>query len=134
YIDGQIPAEERLRLVDRFNGGEGRIFLISLRAGGTGLNLTGADTVIHFDPWWNPAVEEQATDRVYRIGQENVVQVIKLYTRHSVEEKIYRLQERKQKLVDALIQPGQNLLSKMSLDEVLSLFEIQDSRIPRSDI
>lgn len=133
YIDGQIPAEERLRLVDRFNNGEGRIFLISLRAGGTGLNLTGADTVIHFDPWWNPAVEEQATDRVYRIGQENVVQVIKLYTRNSVEEKIYRLQEKKQQLVDALIQPGQNLLSKMSLDEVLSLFDIQDGRTTHSN-
>lgn len=123
YIDGQVPAEERISQVQRFNQGEGRLFLVSLRAGGTGLNLTGADTVIHFDPWWNPAVEEQATDRAYRIGQENVVQVIKLYTRHSVEEKILALQQRKQSLIDAVIKPGQNLLSKMTLDEVMSLFE-----------
>ena len=124
YIDGQVPAEERINQVRRFNEGEGSLFLVSLRAGGTGLNLTGADTVIHYDPWWNPAVEEQATDRAYRIGQENVVQVFKLYTRHSVEEKILALQEKKQSLIESVIKPGQNLLSKMSLDEVLSLFEL----------
>ena len=123
YIDGQVPPEERLHQVERFNGGEGKLFLISLRAGGTGLNLTGADTVIHFDPWWNPAVEEQATDRAYRIGQENIVQVFKLYTRHSVEEKILALQQKKQQLIDSVIKPGQNLLSKMTLDEVMSLFD-----------
>jgi SNF2 family DNA or RNA helicase len=123
YIDGQVPAEERLAQVQRFNSGEGRLFLISLRAGGTGLNLTGADTVIHFDPWWNPAVEEQATDRAYRIGQESVVQVFKLVTRDSIEEKIQHLQTKKQHLVDAVIKPGQNLLSKMTLEEVRSLFQ-----------
>lgn len=123
YIDGQVAPEERLSQVDRFNKGEGKLFLISLRAGGTGLNLTGADTVIHYDPWWNPAVEEQATDRAYRIGQENVVQVFKLCTRHSVEEKILALQQKKQNLIDSIIKPGQNLLSKMTLDEVMSLFE-----------
>ncbi|MDW7659571.1 MAG: DEAD/DEAH box helicase, partial [Bacillota bacterium] len=123
YIDGQVAPEERLSQVDRFNSGEGKLFLISLRAGGTGLNLTGADTVIHYDPWWNPAVEEQATDRAYRIGQENVVQVFKLCTRHSVEEKILALQQKKQNLIDSIIKPGQNLLSKMTLDEVMSLFE-----------
>ena len=124
YIDGQVPAEERLQLVQRFNQGEGRLFLISLRAGGTGLNLTGADTVIHYDPWWNPAVEEQATDRAYRIGQENVVQVIKLYTRHSIEEKILSMQQRKKRLVDSIIRPDQTLLSKLTLDEVRSLFDL----------
>ncbi len=123
YIDGQVPAEERLSQVMRFNDGEGELFLVSLRAGGTGLNLTGADTVIHFDPWWNPAVEEQATDRAYRIGQENIVQVIKLYTHQSIEEKILNLQQKKQHLVDSVIKPGQNLLSKMTLDEVRGLFE-----------
>jgi hypothetical protein len=123
YIDGQVSAEERLLLVERFNAGEGNVFLISLRAGGTGLNLTGADTVIHYDPWWNPAVEDQATDRAYRIGQENVVQVFKLYTRHTIEEKIQALQEKKQSLIDAIIKPGQNLLSQMTLDEVRGLFE-----------
>jgi SNF2 family DNA or RNA helicase len=124
YIDGQVAADDRMSQVQRFNQGEGKLFLISLRAGGTGLNLTGADTVIHFDPWWNPAVEDQATDRAYRIGQENVVQVIKLYTRHSIEEKIHQLQERKQNLIDRVIKPGQNLLSKMTLEEVRSLFEL----------
>lgn len=72
-----------------------KVFLISLKAGGTGLNLTGADTVIHFDPWWNPAVEEQATDRAYRIGQKRKVQVIKYVMKDSIEEKIYELQKRK---------------------------------------
>ena len=123
YIDGHVPAEERLRLVERFNQGEGSLFLVSLRAGGTGLNLTGADTVIHYDPWWNPAVEEQATDRAYRIGQENVVQVIKLYARDSIEERILKLQQQKKDLMDAVIKPGQNLLSKMSVEEVRSLFQ-----------
>ena len=123
YIDGQVPAEERLELVERFNSGQGSIFLISLRAGGTGLNLTGADTVIHYDPWWNPAVEEQATDRAYRIGQENVVQVFKLYARDSIEEKIMQMQQQKKLLMDAIIKPGQNLLSKMTLDEVKALFD-----------
>jgi hypothetical protein len=122
-IDGQVPAEERMLQVQRFNQGEGQLFLVSLRAGGTGLNLTGADTVIHFDPWWNPAVEEQATDRVYRIGQENVVQVFKLFTRHSIEEKIHIMQTKKKNLIDAVITPGQNFLSKMTLEEVRSLFE-----------
>lgn len=123
YIDGQVSSEERMNQVTRFNDGEGSLFLISLRAGGTGLNLTGADTVIHYDPWWNPAVEEQATDRAYRIGQENIVQVFKLCTRHSVEEKILSLQQKKQNLIDAVIKPGQNLLSKMTVEEVMRLFE-----------
>jgi len=109
--------------VDRFNNGEGQLFLISLRAGGTGLNLTGADTVIHYDPWWNPAVEDQATDRAYRIGQENIVQVFKLYARDTLEEKIQAIQEQKQALIEAVIKPGQNLLSQMTVDEVRSLFD-----------
>lgn len=123
YLDGQVSAEDRLDQVERFNSGEGRVFLISLRAGGTGLNLVGADTVIHFDPWWNPAVQDQATDRAYRIGQENVVQVFKLYTRQTIEEKILALQAKKQNLIDAVIKPGQDLLTHMTLEEVRSLFE-----------
>ncbi len=122
-IDGQVAADERLEQVDRFNNGEGSVFLISLRAGGTGLNLTGADTVIHYDPWWNPAVEDQATDRAYRMGQENIVQVFKLYARDTLEEKIQALQEQKQALIKAVIKPGQNLLSQMTVDEVRSLFD-----------
>lgn len=124
YIDGQVAAEDRLAQVQRFNQGEGELFLISLRSGGTGLNLTGADTVIHYDPWWNPAVEEQATDRAYRIGQENVVQVFKLVTRNSIEEKIFQLQQQKKELMDAVIMPGQNFLSQMSVEEIRSLFEL----------
>ncbi len=123
YIDGQVMAEDRLSQVQRFNDGEGELFLISLRSGGTGLNLTGADTVIHYDPWWNPAVEEQATDRAYRIGQENVVQVFKLITRQSIEEKIFHLQQQKRDLMDAVVQPGQNFLSQMSVEEIRSLFD-----------
>jgi len=83
YLDGSTPAQERVELVKKFNEGTVPVFFISLKAGGTGLNLTGADMVIHFDPWWNPAVEDQATDRAYRIGQMKNVQVLKFLTRCS---------------------------------------------------
>ena len=99
------------------------VFLISLKAGGTGLNLTGADMVVHFDPWWNPAVEDQATDRAYRLGQKNNVQVLKFITKNMVEEKIYKLQEKKKSLIDRMIQPGENFLTKLSEDEIKELFE-----------
>ena len=82
----------------------------------------GADTVIHVDPWWNPAVENQATDRAYRIGQEHTVQVIKLITAHSIEEKIYEMQEAKKNLIDSVIQPGENFLTKLSDNEIYDLF------------
>ena len=85
YLAGSTSAQERKREVKEFNRGEVKVFLISLKAGGTGLNLTGADTVIHFDPWWNPAVEDQATDRAYRIGQKKKVQVIKYVMKDSIE-------------------------------------------------
>lgn len=123
YLDGSTKAEERIKLVNSFNGGEKDVFLISLKAGGTGLNLTGADMVIHYDPWWNPAVEEQATDRAYRIGQKNSVQVCKLITKNTIEEKIYELQQKKREMIDALIQPGENFLAKMSEEEIRKLFE-----------
>lgn len=121
-IDGRTPAEERQRLVRAFNGGGAEVFLISLKAGGTGLNLTGADTVIHYDPWWNPAAEDQATDRAYRIGQTNSVQVFKLVTRGAIEEKIFALQQKKRELVDAVIQPGENFMTRMTLAEIRDLF------------
>ncbi|HZJ83259.1 MAG TPA: DEAD/DEAH box helicase, partial [Clostridia bacterium] len=124
YLDGSTPMEERGQLVRAFNGGEGEIFLISLKAGGTGLNLTGADTVIHFDPWWNPAVEDQATDRAHRIGQEKVVHVMKLITRGTIEEKIFALQQKKKELIDAVIEPGHSLLSKMTEEELRGLFAL----------
>ena len=123
YLDGQTPAAERLQLVKDFNAGTKPIFLISLKAGGTGLNLTGADMVIHYDPWWNPAVEEQATDRAYRIGQMNKVQVVKLVTKDTIEEKIFALQEQKKALIDKMIQPGESFLSKLTEAEIRALFE-----------
>jgi len=97
--------------------------LISLKAGGTGLNLTGADTVIHFDPWWNPAVEEQATDRAYRIGQKRKVQVIKYVTKDSIEEKIYELQKRKKVLSDSVIEADELFVNNLTKDEILELFK-----------
>ncbi len=124
YLDGSTDTKERGQLVDSFNEGKGDVFLISLKAGGTGLNLTGADTVIHFDPWWNPAVEEQATDRAHRIGQENVVHVMKLITQGTIEDKIFKLQERKRELIDSVIKPGETLVSKMSEEEIRELFEL----------
>jgi len=124
YLDGATQAAERLKLVHSFNSGEKPVFLISLKAGGTGLNLTGADMVIHYDPWWNPAVEEQATDRAHRIGQKNAVQVYKLITRNTIEEKIYLLQQKKQELIDTLIKPGETLLTKMSEAEIRDLFTL----------
>jgi len=123
YLDGSTPSLERIRLVKEFNAGRGSAFLISLKAGGTGLNLTGADMVIHFDPWWNPAVEDQATDRAYRLGQRNNVQVLKFITKDTIEEKIYQLQEKKKSLIDQMIQPGENFLSKLTNEEIAALFE-----------
>lgn len=127
YLDGSILADKRMRLVKDFNEGDASVFLISLKAGGVGLNLTSADIVIHFDPWWNPAVEEQATDRAHRIGQKKVVEVIKIIAKGTIEEKILSLQEQKKKLVSQLM--GDELCSGDSLkalteDELLGLFEI----------
>ncbi|MGE0993110.1 DEAD/DEAH box helicase, partial [Bacillus sp. GMa5/2] len=111
YLDGSTPAQERVELCDRFNEGEGDLFLISLKAGGTGLNLTGADTVILYDLWWNPAVEQQAADRAYRMGQKNTVQVIKLVAQGTIEEKMHELQESKKNLIAEVIEPGEEKLS-----------------------
>jgi SNF2 family DNA or RNA helicase len=122
YLDGQTPALERIRLVKEFNAGSTPVFLISLKAGGTGLNLTGADMVVHYDPWWNPAVEDQATDRAYRIGQRNNVQVLKFITKDTIEEKIFALQERKKALIDQMIRPGENFLTKLTETEIMELF------------
>lgn len=96
-LTGATKVDERIDLVDEFNENPNiKVFLISLKAGGTGLNLTGADMVIHYDPWWNLSTENQATDRAYRIGQKNNVQVYKLITKNSIEEKIYELQQKRQ--------------------------------------
>lgn len=122
YLDGGTPAKDRLALADRFNAGEAPVFVISLKAGGFGLNLTGADTVIHYDPWWNPAVEEQATDRAHRIGQSRHVTVYRLIARDTIEEKVAALQERKRELIDAVIRPGDALPEGMSAKEIRALF------------
>jgi SNF2 family DNA or RNA helicase len=127
YLDGQTKIEERAIMVNEFNEGKGNIFLISLKAGGTGLNLTGADVVIHFDPWWNPAVEDQATDRAHRIGQQKTVEVIKLISQGTIEEKIYNLQEKKKDIINSVMSEDsseESLISQMTEEEIEDLFKI----------
>lgn len=124
YLHGQTAARDRVEMSERFNEGEKNVFLISLKAGGTGLNLTGADTVILYDLWWNPAVEDQATGRAHRFGQKNVVQVIRLITEGTIEEKIYELQQKKRELIDQVIQPGETMLSSLSEDDVRELLSL----------
>ena len=123
-LTGSTKVDERINLVDEFNNnGDIKVFLISLKAGGTGLNLTGADMVIHYDPWWNQSAENQATDRAYRIGQKNNVQVYKLITSNSIEEKIYELQNKKAELIDNMLDNETAFVNKLSRDEIMSLFE-----------
>lgn len=121
YLDGSTPLEERLSLCRRFNRGEGSLFLLSLRAGGTGLNLTGGDLVILYDSWWNPAIEDQAADRVYRIGQAKTVHVVRLVARGTIEEQLSELHARKRDLVDAVIHSGVHTLSSLSSEELEAL-------------
>lgn len=123
-LTGQTKVGERIKLVDEFNTNKNiKVFLISLKAGGTGLNLTGADMVIHYDPWWNLSAENQATDRTYRIGQRKNVQVYKLITKNSIEEKIYELQQKKAKLIDNMLSTDATFISKLSKDDIMALFE-----------
>lgn len=123
YLDGQTPSEERVALCNRFNAGERDVFLISLKAGGTGLNLTGADTVIFFDSWWNPAVEEQAADRAHRIGQTQTVQVIKLVAKGTVEEKMNELQARKRHLIEEVIDPQSEQSMSLTEEDIQALLQ-----------
>lgn len=122
YLDGATPAKERARLVEEFQTGDMPLFLISLKAGGLGLNLTAADYVIHLDPWWNPAIEEQASDRAYRIGQQNPVTVYRLIAEGTIEEKIIQLHKTKKSLADALLEGG-DMSAKLSKDELLELLK-----------
>ena len=122
YLDGATPAKERQRRVDAFQDGEGDLFLISLKAGGTGLNLTGADYVIHLDPWWNPAVEDQATDRAHRIGQERPVTVYRLVTVGTIEEQILALHADKRELVAGVLD-GTDLAAKMDTEMLIRLIK-----------
>ena len=126
YLDGSTKASERVSLVNEFNNSNKvKVFLISLKAGGTGLNLTSADVVIHFDPWWNPAIEDQATDRAHRFGQKNVVEVIKLISKGSIEEKIIKLQESKKEIINEIMNGNYTnggFLSSLDADEIKELF------------
>ena len=122
YLDGSTKSKDRNEYVKRFNSGEREIFLISLKAGGTGLNLVGADTVIHFDPWWNPAVEDQATDRAHRIGQVKTVHVMKMITKNTIEEKIYKLQQRKKELSNSVIKSEEIFINNLSRQELEDIF------------
>ena len=118
YLDGETPSEERVKTCNRFNEGERDLFLISLKAGGTGLNLTGADTVVLYDLWWNPAVEEQAADRTHRIGQEKVVNVIKLVARGTIEEKMNDLQEKKRALISDIIDSEEKASATLTEEDI----------------
>ena len=122
YLDGSTA--DRGAVVEQFQNNPAiPVFLISLKAGGVGLNLTGADTVIHFDPWWNPAVEDQATDRAHRIGQTKVVTSYKLIARDTVEEKILLLQNRKRGLIRAAIGGEEEFAAALTWEEIQGLFE-----------
>jgi SNF2 family DNA or RNA helicase len=120
YLDGSTPIKERKKRVDAFQNGEGDVFLISLKAGGTGLNLTAADYVIHMDPWWNPAVEDQASDRAHRIGQKRPVTIYRLVAKNTIEEKIVDLHHQKRDLADSLLE-GTDVSGKVSTDQLLQL-------------
>ncbi|MCA1293652.1 DEAD/DEAH box helicase [Paenibacillus sp. alder61] len=124
YLDGQTPAADRVDICRRFNEGEGDIFLISLKAGGTGLNLTGADTVILYDLWWNPAVEEQAIGRAHRMGQKHVVQVIRLVTEGTIEEKMLELQKRKKDLIEEVIESNNNTAGTLTEEDIRELLMV----------
>lgn len=121
-LKGSTPKVQRQQLVNSFNNDDTPVFLISLKAGGTGLNLTSAEVVIHFDPWWNISAQNQATDRAYRIGQHNNVQVVKLIAKDTIEEKIMHLQSLKQDLSDSIIHQNEGVITSMSKDEIMDLF------------
>ena len=125
YLDGKTSAKDRVKLVEEFNTNNNKAFLISLKAGGTGLNLTSANIVVHFDPWWNPAVEDQASDRAHRIGQKNVVNVIKLIAKGTAEERVINLQETKKELIEDVINgnlDNSSTLKNLSKDDIIDLF------------
>ena len=122
YLDGSTPTKERQKRVDAFQRGEGELFLISLKAGGVGLNLTAADYVIHMDPWWNPAVEDQASDRAHRMGQLRPVTIYRMIAKNTIEEKIVAMHSHKRDLADSLLD-GADISGKVSADELLNLMK-----------
>jgi SNF2 family DNA or RNA helicase len=122
YLDGSTSTKDRKKRVDAFQDGQGDLFLISLKAGGLGLNLTAADYVIHMDPWWNPAIEDQASDRAHRIGQTRPVTIYRLVCKNSIEEKIVRLHQEKRDLAGSLLE-GSDISAKMSSDDLIDLIK-----------
>jgi SNF2 family DNA or RNA helicase len=122
YLDGATPMHERKRRVDAFQAGDGDLFLISLKAGGVGINLTAADYVIHMDPWWNPAVEDQASDRAHRMGQQRPVTIYRLVARHTIEEGIVDLHRHKRDLADSLLE-GSDVAARMSPGDMLAMLQ-----------
>ncbi|MDR0891323.1 MAG: DEAD/DEAH box helicase [Mediterranea sp.] len=122
YIDGSTPVKERQKRVDAFQNGKGELFLISLKAGGLGLNLTAADYVIHLDPWWNPAIEDQASDRAHRIGQTRPVTIYRLVAENTIEEKILQLHHHKRDMAESLLE-GSDMAAKLSLEEIMELLK-----------
>ena len=123
-LDGSTPKEKRKQMVDQFQKDDTTLFLISLKAGGSGLNLTSAQAVIHFDPWWNMSAKNQATDRAHRIGQQDTVQVFSLIMKNTIEEKIMELQMQKKNLADTFVEGNEGSITTMSLEDMKSLFEI----------
>ncbi len=122
YLDGSTSIPERGKIVNQFQKGEGELFLISLKAGGLGLNLTAADYVIHLDPWWNPAIEDQASDRAHRIGQNRPVTIYRLVAKNTIEEKIIALHHSKRDMADSLLE-GTDQASKLTATDLLNLIK-----------
>ncbi|GAB3458906.1 hypothetical protein GCM10027321_15410 [Massilia terrae] len=122
YLDGATPMQERKRRVDAFQSGAGDVFLISLKAGGVGINLTAADYVIHMDPWWNPAVEDQASDRAHRMGQQRPVTIYRLVAKHTIEEGIVELHQHKRELADSLLE-GSDAAARMAPEAMLAMLK-----------
>jgi SNF2 family DNA or RNA helicase len=120
YLDGSTNTSKRKKIVDEFQCGDGEVFLISLKAGGLGLNLTAADYVLHMDPWWNPAIEDQASDRAHRIGQTRPVTVYRLVCKNTIEEKIVKLHKEKRDLAGSLL-AGSDLSAKLNAEDLLDL-------------
>ena len=128
YLDGGTPVKERAKLIARFQAGEGDVFLISLKAGGTGINLTAADYVIHLDPWWNPAVEDQATDRAHRIGQTRPVTVYRLIAHGTIEQQILKMHADKRALVAGILE-GTGAAARLSTGDLLALLAAGDGQV-----
>src|SRR5664280_2845375 len=127
FLHGGVPARRREEMVSAFQAGEAPVFLLSLKAGGVGLNLTRATHVIHYDRWWNPAVEDQATDRAHRIGQDRPVQVHRLVTEGTLEDRIAIMLERKRSLAEAVVGEGEAWLTDLSDDQLAELVTLSSS-------